>query len=92
MRKSNARKLSLIDWETQPDLPFRILLLPQFSKGGTYFFDKNGWLLKSHKVAALFCRVPVDEIGIGLFNPALWSAVCLLREDGCRDRQAELAS
>src|SRR6266446_6012587 len=74
------------------DPQFRILLLPQFSKGGTHFFDKNGWLLKSRKVAALFGLVPVDEIGIGLLSPALWSAVYLSREDGCRDRQAELAS
>src|SRR5713101_4649721 len=63
-----------------------LLLLPYFSKGGTHFFDKNGWLLKSRKVAALFGLVPVDEIGIGLLSPALWSAVYLSREDGCGDR------
>src|SRR5260221_7583294 len=92
-RVRSARRLAptlLPDIRQGPQ--FRILLLPQFSKGGTHFFDKNGWLLKSRKVAALFGHVPVDEIGIGLLSPALWSAVYLSREDGCRDRQAELAS
>src|SRR6266478_6478540 len=92
-RVRSARRLAptlLPDIRQGPQ--FRILLLPQFSKGGTHFFDKNGWLLKSRKVAALFGLVPVDEIGIGLLSPALWRAVYLSREDGCRDRQAELAS
>src|ERR1700738_382799 len=69
-----------------------LLLLPYFSKGGTHFLDKDAWLLKSRKVAAVLSLVPVDEIGIGLLSPALLSAVYLSREDGCRDRQAELAS
>jgi hypothetical protein len=71
---------------------FRILRLPQFSKGGTYFFDKNVRLLKGGEMAAVLSLVPVDEIGIGLLSPALWSAAYLSREDRCRDRQAELAS
>src|SRR6266404_1628743 len=49
-------------------------------------------VFKRRKVAALFGLLPVDETGIGLLSPALWSAVYLSREDGCRDRQAELAS
>ena len=53
------------------------MLLPQFSKGATHFFDKNVRLLKSGEMATALSLVPVDEIGIGLISPALWSAIYL---------------
>src|ERR1700741_4748374 len=92
-RVRSARRLAptlLPDIRQGPQ--FRILRLPQFSKGGTHFFDKDVRLLKSGEMAALFGLVPIDEIGIGLLSPTLWSAVYLSREDGSRDRQAEPAS
>jgi hypothetical protein len=63
VRVCSARRLAptlLPDIQQGPQ--FRILLLPQFSKGGTHFFDKNGRLLKSGEMAAVLRLVPIDEI------------------------------
>jgi hypothetical protein len=69
-----------------------LLLLPQLSKRGTHFLDKNVRLLEGGEMTAVFGIVPVNEIRIGLLGPASWSTIYLSREDGCGHRQRELAS
>ena len=60
------------------------------AQAGADFADQDLGLFQGREVPALVGLAVVDQIAVGVFDPASWQAWDVPREDGHRDRKRQL--
>src|SRR4051812_32762813 len=62
------------------------------AQAGTDLADQDPGLFQGREVPALVGLAVVDQVAVGVFDPASWQAGDVPREDGHRDRERQLRS